>query len=209
MVKGWKNPTAWINSQQADAAAEYYVQGHTVTETANKFGVSKGQINNLAKIRGLTNGKNWHESRAEKQREEAEKRLSERVQSFGFMYLGGYTTKECKVRIQCQQCGTQYERTADFLKKGNVVCRKCEHEKTLARQARRKEESAEELKQKAIDRKQNKERAEAEKADALFHLLNDKTHICTVCWNSFSIADYMKDCGLKQIQHNPSYCSDA
>ena len=199
----------WTRSAQADAAMSFYAEGHSVKETAEKFGVPKSQVSNLVRQRGLTNGKDWHESRAEKQREEAEKKLSERVQSFGFAYLGGYSVKGCKVEIQCEKCGTKYERTADFLKKGNVVCRKCEHEKVLARQAWHKEERAEELKQKAIDRKQNKERAEVEKADALFHLLNDKAHMCVVCGRFFSIADYMRDCGLKQIQHDPKYCSDA
>ena len=205
MIKGQSVKTAWVNSPQADEVARFYVEGHSVRETAETFGVSKAQVNNLVKKRGITNGRNFKTAEKstkhnEIQQHEAEQRLANRLQSLGFEYAGGYQDK-C-IKIRCRQCGFEFERCVDFAKRGNVVCRKCEHEKALIRQAQRKEK----LKQKTINQKA---RAEAEKADALFHLLNDKAHVCTICGKSFSIADYMKDCGLKQIQHNPSYCSDA
>ena len=206
MIKGQSVKTAWVNSPQADEVARFYVEGHSVRETAETFGVSKVQVNNLVKKRRITNGRKFKtdachviEHNKDQQRD-AEQRLVSRLESLGFEYVGGYQDKNIKIR--CRQCGDEFERCVDFAKHGNVVCRKCEHEKALIRQAQRKEK----LKQKTINQKA---RAEAEKADALFHLLNDKAHVCTICGKSFSIADYMKDCGLKQIQHNPSYCSDA
>lgn len=194
----------WERSPKCDEAMAFYVAGHSVRETAEKFGVSTAQINNSVKARGLTNGRDWRvegqKTAVQNQVKRAEQRMASRLESLGFEYVGGYQDKSIKIR--CRQCGFEFERCVDFARHGNVVCRKCEHEKVLIRQAQRKEE----LKQKTINQKT---RAKAEKADALFHLLNDKTHVCTVCGKSFSIADYMKDCGLKQIQHNPSYCSDA
>ena len=194
----------WERSPKCDEAMAFYVAGHSVRETAEKFGVSTAQINNSVKARGLTNGRDWRvegqKTAVQNQVKRAEQRIASRLESLGFEYVGGYQDKSIKIR--CRQCGFEFERCVDFARHGNVVCRKCEHEKVLIRQTQRKEE----LKQKTINQKT---RAKAEKADALFHLLNDKTHVCTVCGKSFSIADYMKDCGLKQIQHNPSYCSDA
>ncbi len=194
----------WERSPKCDEAMAFYVAGHSVKETAEKFGVSTAQINNSVKTRGLTNGRDWRvegqKTAVQNQVKRAEQRMGSRLESLGFKYVSGYYDGHIKIR--CQQCGYEFERCIDFVKHGNVVCRKCEHEKALIRQAQRKEK----LKQKTINQKA---RAEAEKADALFHLLNDKTHVCVVCGKSFSIADYMKDCGLKQIQHNPSYCSDA
>lgn len=212
MKKGQNVKTAWVNSPQADEAAKYYVEGHTVTDTAKHFGVSKHQVNNLVKKRRLTNGRTWGSGSAEqieRLKAEGKARIINRLDSIGFDYVGGYTCKTGKVMIRCRECGYEFERTVDFAKRGKVICKKCEHERALIRQAEREEERAEELRQKEINREQNQKRAEAEKANALFHLLNDKIYVCTVCGKSFSIADYMKDCGLKQIQHNPSYCSDA
>lgn len=54
----------WERSPQCDSAMEYYVQGHTVKETAERFNVTKAQINNSVKRRGLTNGRDWKESGA-------------------------------------------------------------------------------------------------------------------------------------------------
>lgn len=104
MPKG-KVASAWINSAQADAVAEYYVQGHSVTETAEIFGVPRSQVNNLAKARGLTNGRNFRLSRVEDQKAEAERKLAERVTKIGFEYVGGYTSKTGKVQIRCAICG--------------------------------------------------------------------------------------------------------
>ena len=210
MKRGQQVQTAWVNSPQADAVADYYAQGHTVAETAERFGISKVQVNNLAKTRRLTNGRNWREAGSDAGktlRKEAEQRLIERLDALGFDYLGGYTNKTGKVTLKCRVCGDVFERTVDFVKRGNLICRKCEHEKALIRQAERKEERAEELRQKEINRKQNQKRAEAEKADALFHSLNDKTHICSVCGKHFSISEFMESKGRTLIPTNPKYCS--
>lgn len=212
MGSGWKKPTAWANSPQADEVAAYYVAGHSVKDTAEHFGVSTGQVNNLAKRRHISNGRTFRCGKESNtsglakvnaaRMVDAEKRIAKCLPDFGLDYLGGYTSTHGKVRVRCRRCGYEYERTLGFLKKGIVPdCVECKRREADAK----REEAAE----KRANKEQAKQRAEAEKADALFHLLNDKTHTCTVCGKAFSIADYMNDCGLKQIQHNPRYCSDA
>ena len=52
-----------------------------------------------------------------------------------------------------------------------------------------------------------KERAKAEKADALFHMMNDKSHVCSVCGKYFSVSEFMESKGRKLIPANPKYCS--
>jgi 5-methylcytosine-specific restriction endonuclease McrA len=200
----------WDRSPVCESAMAYYAEGHTVKETAEKFSISEYQINNSVKARGLSNGRRFGElsdGYKESVRKESEQNIAKRLNSLGFDYIGGYVDRHGKVRIKCKSCGNTFERTADFAKKGNVVCRKCEHEKVIVRQARCKEERAEESKQKAIERKRNKERVEAEKADALFHLLNDKTHICSVCGKHFSISEFMESKGRTLIPTDPRYCS--
>ena len=199
----------WTRTPRFDEAMEYYQQGHSVSDTAKVFGVTNAQINNAVRVRGITNGRQWHKARVEDQKADAEQQLAKHLSEIGFEYIGGYIDEGGKVAIKCRTCGDVFERTAGFAKRGNLICKKCEHEKTLLRQAQRKKERSEELKQKAIEQAQAKEKSEAEKADSLFHLLNDKNHVCTVCGCSFSIAEFMKNKKRKLVPTAPKYCSKA
>ena len=205
-----------LRSKECDEAMKFYVQGHSVRETAERFGVTKVQINNAVKARKLTNGRTFRDGPSEhnkKQAKEAEARLEAILESKGFLYCGDYTHKAGRVKIACKACGSEFMNCIDTVQHGVVICPVCERERILARQAEREERLRAESAKRAEERKQlqelERQKAEVEKALSLFHLLNDKTHICTVCGKSFSIADYMEDRGLKQIQHNPSYCSNA
>ena len=51
----------WERSPKCDEAMAFYVAGHSVKETAEKFGVSMAQINNSVKFRGLANGRSFHQ----------------------------------------------------------------------------------------------------------------------------------------------------
>lgn len=199
-------------SPQLGELLKYYTEGHTVRETAEKFGLSKVRVNNYVKTHKVSNGRSFRDGPSEhnkKQAKEAEERLKAILESKGFLYCGGYAHKTGRVKITCKTCGSKFTNHIDTVQHGVVICPACEHERVLARQAERKAELAKQAEERKQLQELERQRVEAEKALALFHLLNDKTHICTVCGKSFSIADYMKDCDLKQIQHNPIYCSDA
>lgn len=201
----------WERSAECDEAMTYYVAGHTVAETAEKFGVSKARINGSVKTRGLTNGRQWGErSDAHKEavRKEAEHRLAERINSLGFDYLGGYTNMVQNVVLKCRACGDVFERTAGFVMRGNLICKKCEHEKTLIRQAKQR-----------IIRKAEAERRRAEReAERLLHppkdryadLHNDfldREGICEICGKPYTVREYIESCGAKKAQDN-GVCSD-
>ena len=49
----------WIRSRKCADALDYYVHGHSVRETALKYGVTKCAINNAVRTNGLTNGREW------------------------------------------------------------------------------------------------------------------------------------------------------
>ena len=201
MRKGQKVEGAWINSPQADAVAGYYTAGHSVKETAEKYGVTIHQVNNLAKARRLTNGLGRGKIPAwvnVQRSEETEKRMADRLETLGFEYVGGY--RDGHVKIRCRQCGFEFDRCADFAKRGSVICPDCERRRTLAKQIERRTI-------RKIDIERKKRRAEAEKADALFHLLNDKNHVCSVCGNHFSVSDYMQSTGRILTPTSPKYCS--
>lgn len=207
MRKGQDLKTAWINSPQADAVAGYYVQGHTVKQTAEKFGVTIHQVNSVAKKRRLTNGRAWgriSDERKEKIRTEAEERLSLLVASKGFDYLEGYEDKNSSVKIKCQQCGKEFNRTVDFLRKGNVTCHFCEHEKALEKQRKKRELARQQAEVRRVEREWH--RLTHPKKDDRREKLLDKTGICEVCGKEYTVREYVESCGLKYARDS-NVCS--
>lgn len=207
MFKG-KVKTAWVNSPQADAVAEYYVQGHSVTETAEHFGVSKGQVNNLVKTRGLTNGRKFQRARVEDQKKEAERRLAEHIAEVGFKYIGGYTDKRSKVKIRCCECGTEYERTVGFLQTGNVICQECQKREKQRRNEEKKHLEAQQAKVRKIEREWYRithppKDAYTEQHEAFLN----REGVCEICGKPYTVRDYVKSCGLNKAQDN-GVCSE-
>lgn len=198
----------WERSAECDEAMAYYVAGHTVAETAEKFGVSKARINGSVKTRGLTNGRRWGEisdEQRERQRYEAEQRLIERLDVLGFDYIGGYTTSDESVMIKCRSCGDVFERTVGFIKTGNLICKKCEHEKTLIRQAEQRMVRKAEAERKKAERKMA--RAAKPSAYQLSRmLLLDDAHICKVCGKEYTLREYMESTGSRYYRDS-GYCS--
>ena len=196
----WVKRSAWINSPQADAVAGYYVQGHSVAETAEHFGVSKAQVNNLAKARGLTNGRKFLFSRVEDQKKEAERKLAEHIATIGFEYVGGYTDKDGKAIIECNQCGTRFERTASFLRKGNVVCPECQKRERQRHSDEKKRLAAQQAEVRKMEREWYKvthppkpKNSYAEQHEAFLN----REGICEICGKPYTVRDYVKSCGLK------------
>ena len=200
----------WERSPRCDEAMAYYVQGHTVLETAKKFGVSKYQINNSVKNRRLTNGRNWRETRneaGERLRREAEQRLAERLDALGFDYIGGYAGRDGTATIKCRACGDVFERTADFIKTGNLICRKCEHEKALARQAERRMIRKVEAERKRTERETERLlRPPKNYYEKTRNEFLDRVGTCKVCGKSYRVRDYVESCGLKYARDG-GYCS--
>lgn len=202
MPKG-RVKNAWVNSPQADAVAEYYVQGHSVTKTAERFGVSKAQVNNLAKTRRLTNGRQFQKARVDDQKKEAEQRLAKHLTEIGFDYVGGYTDKDGKVKIRCKQCGSEFERTIDHLYRGNVICPECQKREVQKRQAAKKQLEKERAEIRQIERTWRmalhqpkdpyKEQHEA--------FLN-RDGVCEICGKPYTVREYVESCGLRKASDN-------
>lgn len=195
-------------------AMVYYQQGHTVAETAERFGLRKTQVNNFAKYYGLTNGRVWLDTTQDanhKRSAEAEQRYTQFLDGLGFIYLGGYKNKKSSLEIQCKQCGHTFKRSIDYIKDERFECPECERiRKASLLEARRQEQErlkTQREEERNRQREEQKQRAEAENAEALFHMMNDKNHVCIVCGKRFSKAEFMKDKGRTLIPTNPKYCS--
>ena len=206
----------WNRSPQCEKAMAYYVQGHTVKETAEQFGVSTVQINNAVKVRNLTNGRKWGEynpKHNEKQRKMAIENLVEKLESEGFDYVGGYSTSKGKVTIKCRICGHRFERTVCFVKRGNLICQQCEHEKALIRQAERQEIRRIESARLSEERKSRREAERLAKnplglSDYQLsrRALLDDASLCKVCGKEYTLREYMESTGAKYYR-NSGYCS--
>lgn len=206
-IPGTRVPSAWINSQQAAEVAKYYTQGHTVKETAEKFGVSRVQVNNLAKKRGLTNGKSFHGFHGihgcikenKKRSEEAEQRLAIALPFLGFDYLGGYEGTQSKCRIKCRACGAEYDRVYSFLRKGNVICIECQKRETQKRQAEAEEKAKARKAERDLYRMLHPPKDDYSEQHERFL---SRSGICEICGKSYTVRSYSESCGLKYARDN-------
>lgn len=195
--------SAWINSQQAKEVAAYYLSGHSVKETASYFGVSKCQVNNLAKKRGLTNGKKFREARIEYAKHEAEKRLVDDLAGKGFDYVGGYSDRNSRIRIRCLTCGEEFERTYNHLKNGNVICRVCKLAETEAENKQRADEQKLKSELSKLQRELEKRfKPPKNHYEDMHNAFLNRTGICEICGNSYLVRDYVESCGLRMARDN-------
>lgn len=201
----WIKPTAWVNSEQADEVAEFYSAGHSVRETAEMFGVTTAQVNNLVKKRQITNGRDPRKVANDKRTAEAEQRLVELLKTKGFDYIGGYIKKDCKVNIRCQRCGAVFERATDTIKHGNIICKECQKVETRKRQEQREQErrlNAEQRQKEQEKAREQKERQiQLERGQKL-----DEVYVCKVCGKGYTPRQYMESAGLTLFS-NVGYCS--
>ena len=192
----------WARSPKCAEAMDYYVQGHSIKETAELFGVPEYQVYGIAAKRGLSNGKDGlrsaNEKRTEQSKDDLIKYLSDR--GFNAVVIPSGALKDCCILIRCQSCGEEMVRTYNFLRKGNVICRACEKRKTAERQeVKRKTEKA-----KAEARRFTKEilRLWYPPVDARREALLNQTGVCEICGKPYTVRDYVTSCGMKYARNN-------
>lgn len=202
----------FAKSPQFGEFLRYYTEGHTVRETAEKFGLSRVQVNNYVKHRKVSNGRSFCDGSNEhnkKQAKEAEARLEAILESKGFLYCGGYTHHEGSVKIVCKTCGSEFTNCVDTVKHGVVICPTCERERILARQADREErhraESVKRQKELEVEREEQKRQTQIRKQRKRDAKL-DKVCVCKVCGSEYTPRQYMASEGLRYFS-NPGYCS--
>lgn len=206
-------------SESVNAMLEYYASGHTVRETAAKFGVTRNQVNYYAKVRKITNGRTWRQGgqecnrlrhlgliqspkcfNVEKSRRAGEQ-FKARLTNQGFELLSEYEGKKGISTIKCLKCGSVYKRTTSHLMSDGAFCITCQ-------KAEIKAQHAEAYKQKQLE--QDKKRSERENKKAELELIRKerlkKVRVCKVCGNSYTIIDYMKSTGTK-YERDSGFCS--
>lgn len=203
----------WERSPLCDQAMEYYCQGHSVKETAERYGVTTAKINGSVKKRRLTNGRDWREAgktaRIASQKEKAIQRIKERLEVLGYEYLGGYESENKRIRIRCKKCESEFERSIETVRDGIIVCKACDHRLAMYRQAERKK-----LKQIRNELKRAEKEAERIKNNPLglsFYQLErekklDEVFVCKECGKEYTPRQYMQSVGVTYFS-NAGYCS--
>lgn len=208
-MRKYIKPTAWVNSKQADEVAEFYTRGHGVRETAEHFGISTVQVNNLAKVRGLTNGRDWRAAANENRSHKAEQRIIEKAAERGFEYLGGYENKTGRVRIRCLKCGHEIERAVYTIKEGKTFCPECKKAETRERRESERRQRKAEQEQKTKEREA--ERIKKNPLGLSSYQIErekklDEVFACKVCGKEYTPRLYIESTGGTTYS-NPGYCS--
>lgn len=209
----------WTQSPRCEEALEYYAQGHTLRETANRYGVSEGLLSNVASRRHISNGRDFHKAGGlasidnlkkanERQQEIARQKCAQRLLNLGFDYVSDVgDEKRRSGTIRCHKCGHIFVRTLAFLRNGNVVCPECVRLKKEEKERIRKAEIEERKKQKEVERFQKNPLGlsyyQLEKEQKL-----DEVFVCKECGREYTPRQYMESCGI-QSYSNLGFCSYA
>ncbi len=211
-------------SELADEVLKYYADGHSQKETIDKFGITISELETWAKHRRVSNGRDvaeiFHEYNKKRASGElpyvenehniarikaAHIRWSNRLSECGFELLE-YNGQGNKLTLKCLTCGEVIDRCActDFYNRG-ASCPNC---KAIASEEKHRLEE--------IERKEKRERKEAEKLAtnplglSAYQLAREKIlddpHICTMCGATYTIRSYMKSAGVK-YKRDSGYCS--
>ena len=181
---GLGGTSAWKDKRYAEMR-EYKSQGHTIAEVAERFGVSDATATKVCK--GIAPQKCDYAEVSKKLKDRyiplIHEQTAERLKTLlcdEFEWVGGYTCSTGYVTIRCKQCGTEFERSAQAIRKHQVrncpCCRKEETQRNAEQREREREE------RNAIrDAERERKRKEAEQ----WRIDNTVTKVCRMCGKEF------------------------
>ena len=200
----------WTKSKICGEAFDYYLQGHTVNEVSEKFGITAVQFDNERRVRGITKTEeqrrsSWRvsirkasEKGNETQKMRARQNRIARLDLLGFDYV---SESDKKGRVRCRKCGFEFERTFQNLRCGNVACSECaKAQKAAEEQARKKEKEERKAKQEA-------ERIEKNPLGLSSYQLSiqekyDAVRACEVCGKQYTLRERMQDGDTRYCRDN-------
>ena len=191
---GLGGTSAWKDKRYAEMR-EYKAQGHTIAEVAELFGVSNGTASMVCKGIAPQKADYSKVSQSMKDYYQSERgniieRLKEKLDD-AFEYVGGYNGHDCYVTIRCKQCGTEFERSAQAIRKHQVRnCPCCRKEETQRNAEQREREREEQKTLRDAERERKRQEAEQRRID------NTVTKVCRMCGNEFDT-----------VKHRQVFCS--
>lgn len=172
---------------------QYREDGHTLTETADHFGVRKGYVTMVCKGHRFpidieackaagskaTHNGNYNQWGSEEDRaQRVAKQIAERLPQFE--YVGGYTGSDGYVDIRCKKCGSVQHRSMVSVRHGYATCDTCKEAEAKGKADAKKRDA--EIR-KAEQEKRRKEIATRKEAEAKEReeRLAALEHPCVVC----------------------------
>ncbi len=165
----------WAKSQACNDAMDFYAQGHSVKETAQKYGVSEGQVTNAAIKFGISNGRDFHVAGAEANA--AARRISEEKKK---------AIKEAKATEKRKQS----------------LLRQRQKQKEIVEQKLIRQKEIEERKAKQEAERIAKNPLGLSYYQLSIQEKYDVVRVCEVCGNEYTIRDRMTKEGLKYCRDN-------
>ena len=163
---------------------EYKAQGHTAAEVAERFRVSKGSASKIC-VGIAPQTANYSQvsktliEHYERERGNRIERLKEKLDD-AFEYVGGYDGSDGYVTIRCKQCGTEFERSAQAIRKRQVkYCPCCRKEQTERNAEQREREREERNALRDAERERKRQETEQRRIE------NTVTKVCRMCGNEF------------------------
>ncbi len=196
----------FARSKKAKRAAELYADGLEQTEIAEILGCTVSDVGNAAKKYNVVDPDRkysaWRKANANRTAT-AEKQLSDDLKKIGFTYLCGYSDKNSHVRIRCDKCDAEFERTVAALRKKGVTCPECKKREAERRKAERIRIAKQEAAVRSWEREWYRLTHPPKNyyADAHESFLN-KSGICEICGKPYTVREYVKSCGLKYARDN-------
>lgn len=189
---GLGGTSAWKDKRYAEMR-EYKAQGHTIAEVAERFGVSDATATKVCK--GIAPQKCDYAEVSKKLKGRyiplIHEQTAERLKTLlcdEFEWAGGYTCSTGYVTIRCKQCGAEFERSAQAIRKQQVKnCPCCVQQKAEQRERELEErrimrEAQEEA------RRRDREQKERERSESIRQV------DCVVCGKRFETRKPNKLC---------------
>lgn len=172
-------------NQKHKRMQEYYMQGHTAKEVADKFNVCEGWAKRIC--RGLK-----AVDREQLAIEQIEKNVPQ------CEYVDGFTHSDGRVNVRCKICGDISSRSLVTLRHGKYKCHVCEENERAVRNAVRAKEREKEKHVKAEARrlKADRMRADKERRDSA------RWHACPVCGKQTNRRKYCSDTCAKRVANS-------
>lgn len=187
----------------------YRKDGHTRTETADHFNVTKQYVTNSchgysfpidtetrrAAAKKSWSGNHYNQWGDEAEREQkAAKQVEERLPQFE--YVGGFTGSNGFADIRCKKCGHVQRRSMVSIRHGYATCDVCRANQVIAR----KEEKARDAEEKREQRQKESAARKAAEMQAKEEKRAEREHPCAVCGN-ITTNQYCcsKECSNKRV----------
>ena len=171
---------------------EYKALGHSAAEVAERFRVSVGTASRICKGIAPQTANYSQVSKTliehnERQRGNRIERLKQKLDD-AFEYVGGYDGSNGYVTIRCKQCGTEFERSAQAIRKQQVKNCPCCRQRDAERREQEKEERRIMRETQEEIRRHERERKELERVESIRQV------DCVVCGKRFETRKPNKLC---------------